>query len=374
MRYSAYVLIMLLVASLDELLLAILQGCKAYQHMAIALILRSVLRLVLSALLLYVLGSGVMALIYSWIISFGIAAGYEYLVLPLSRKVHLNRNLLVETLRFGFPLQLNRFLWFVSSRINTLLIGALIGPSSVAIFGIAERIPNALLRLTQSYNLVYFPTTTELLTAGKKRRTEQLLDRSLRLLSFSMACGALIAVLFSQQIVTLFFSDKYAPSSPVFALLMIGLHVSVVLTLMGYTLTAAGYPKRSLGANLIRESVMIVADLLLIPALGVIGPAIARLVAQYTASPLSVWLLRRSDIRVAIAPLAKQTVLLWLCSASFWLIQPTALAPKTVVVVLFVLLSVALSTISRDDLSLVLPRAVTKRMGIGKEALPNGRQ
>jgi len=373
LRYAACIPMMLLVASLDELFLAMLQGFQAYHHMAVAQIIRSVLRLGLSILFLAVLDLGVMALIYSWIISFGISATYQYLVSPYPKRFLCQRSLLGIMLRFGFPLQLNRFVWFVSSRIDVLLLGALLGPTTVALFNIAGRIPNAFLRLAQSYTAVYFPTVTELLAEGRKNRAQWLLDHSLRLLSFGLALVALIAVLFSRQIITLLFSDRYASSSPVFALLMIALHMTILLTLMGYTLTAAGFPGRSFGGNAMRETLLVLADLVLIPALGLIGPAYAKLIAYYVANPLSVWLLRRSDIRVTVAPYVKQTALLWLGAASFWLIRPTALAPRVAIILLFVALNVALSTISRDDLTLVLPKAVTRRMGIRKEALSSGR-
>jgi O-antigen/teichoic acid export membrane protein len=369
-RYAAYVPIMLLAASLDELLLAILQGYQAYHHMAVAQVLRGVLRLGLSVVFLFILNLGMMALIYSWIVSFGIAAAYEYLVLPLSRRLFLNRYLMGEMLRFGFPLQLNRFLWFVSGQIDTLLLGALLGPTAVALLSVAGRIPKALLRLSHSYTAVYFPTVTELLAEGKRSQARWLLDHSLRLISFGMALVALTSVVFSRQIVTLLFSEKYAASSPVFALLMIALHMTVLVTLMGYTLTAAGYPGRSLGANAIQEILRVLADLVFIPVFGFVGPTYARLMAYYVANPLSVWLLRRSDIRVTVAPYVKQTALLWLCSAAFWWAQPEGYMVGAAIIAVFLVLNIALSTVSRDDLRLVLPEAVTKQLGKRKEAIP----
>lgn len=369
-RYAAYVPIMLLPASLDELLLAILQGYQAYHHMAVAQVLRSVLRLGLSIAFLFILNLGTMALIYSWTISFSISTLYLYLALPLSRRLCLNRYLLGEMLRFGFPVQLNRFLEFVSGQVDTLLLGALIGPTAVALFDVAGRIPKGLLRLSHSYTAVYFPTVTELLAEGRRSRAHWLLDHSLRLISFGMALVALTSVVFSRQIVTLLFSAKYAASSPVFALLMIAVHMTVLVTLMGYTLTAAGYPGRSLGANTAREILRVPAYLMLIPAFGLVGPTYARLGAYYMANPLSVWLLRRSDIRVTTAPYVKQTALLWLCALVFWRTDPQGYLARVAIVAVFLVLNIALSTISYDDLRLVLPKAVTRRFNKQNEAIP----
>lgn len=372
-RYAAYVPMMLVVASLDELFLAMLQGFQAYHHMAVAQILRSVLRLCLSVLLLTVIDLGVMALIFSWTISFGISALYLYLALPLPERFACQRSLLREMLRFGIPLQLERFLWFVSSRVDTLLLGAFAGPTAVAYYAIAVGIPTALHRLSESYIAVYFPTMAALLADGKRRQAGWMLDHSLRLISFVMALVALTAVVFSRLIVTLLFSEKYAASSVVFALLMIALHMTVLVNLMGYTLTSAGFPGRSLGANVVRTTLAFLADLVLIPVLGFIGPAYASLIAYYTANPLSVWLLRRSSIGVTVVPYVKQTALLWLCAALFWWTRPAGFTYNAAIIVLFLVLNIALSTVSRDDLRLVLPEAVIKRLGIRKEVLFNGR-
>lgn len=370
--YSIFIPMMLMTVSLDESLQAILQGYHAFHHMAIANGLRTVLRLGLSVVFLLVLHLGIEGLIYSWIISFGIAVVYEYIVLPpQARRFSLNRQILGETLRFGLPLQLNRFLWFVSARADVLLLGMLIGPSAVALFEVGGRIPNALVRLTQSYSAVYFPTMTELLSQGENDRAHLLLNRSLRVLSFSMALSALVAVVFGQQIVTMLFSAKYEASSAVFSLLMIGLQMNILVTLMGYTMVSAGSPGHSLAANAVRETLIVVSDLILIPLWGVLGPALGKLGAYYLANPLSVWMLRRSQIRVVMAPYLKQTALLWLCAILFWWLRPQGFLLQMTMIVIFLALNFALGTVSRADVELVLPRALTKRLPRRKEVAPH---
>ena len=372
LEYSIFIPMMLMTVSLDESLQAILQGYHAFHHIAIANGLRTVLRLGLSVVFLLVLHLGIEGLIYSWVISFGIAVVYEYMVLPPpAKRLSLNRQLMGETLRFGLPLQLNRFLWFVSARADVLLLGLLMGPSAVALFEVGGRIPNALVRLTQSYSAVYFPTMTELLSKAEKDRAHLLLNRSLRVLSFIMALCALGAVVFGQEIVTMLFSAKYEASSMVFALLMIGLQMNVLVTLMGYTMVSAGSPGNSLAANAIRETLIVVSDLILIPLWGLLGPAFGKLAAYYLANPISVWMLRRSHIRVVMAPYIKQTALLWLCAILFWWLQPQGFLLRAMMIVIFFGLNLALSTISQEDVALMLPHALTRRLTKRKEAAPH---
>jgi len=361
-QYIIYIPLMIVAASFDELFLGMLQGFQAYRRMAIGQVIRSVLRLGLTVVFLVVFKLGVMGLIYSWIISFMVSALYQFMALPISRRFVYQRPLLSEMLRFGFPLQLSRFLWFVFSQMHVLLLGALAGPASVAFYSVAARIPQALQRLSESYIAVYFPTTAALLSKGEYRHAQRILDRTLRLISFSAALVALIAVVFSREITTLLFSEQYADSSMAFAVLMIGFHVTFVLSILGYTLTAAGYPGRSLGENLFRTVLTIAGDLVLIPVFGFMGPVYASLAAGYMSNPVAIWLLRRSGVAVVLAPYVKQTALLLLGAALYWWILPAGLVYRIATLVAFVVINVALSTVSREDLSLILPEMVTRRV------------
>jgi O-antigen/teichoic acid export membrane protein len=359
---SFYIPFMLLIASLDEVLLAILQGKQLYPKMAVAQILRSVLRLGLTVFFLYVLDLGLDALIYSWMLSYSASVVYEYLMLPFPRRMYMDWKLLRELLRFGFPLQLNNFLWFASNSSQSLLLSIFIGPSAVAFFEVAMRIPNAVLRLSQSYTAVYFPTATKLLSEGKDIQARQLLERSLYLTSFLMGLVALVSVMFDRQIVVLLFSERYISSAVVFALLMLTLHMTILVTLMGYSLTAAGYPERSLAANSIRETFMFLTNLALIPVFGLIGPVYAKLMAYYLANPLSVWLLKQSKITIKVMPYVKQTMLLLLCIAVFWSFQPENIWIKVAIFFIFIGLNFLMSAISLDDLSLMLPERMRRKL------------
>src|SRR5207248_7146082 len=127
-----------------------------------------------------------------------------------------------------------------SSRLHVALLAALAGVNSVAYFAAASRIPDALQTLSDAYFRVYFPTMTTMLAERRQKAAELLLDRSLRLMSFGGALVAAIGVIFGHQIVPLLYTAKYASSAPVFALLMIALHMTVLVSVLGYTLTAAG--------------------------------------------------------------------------------------------------------------------------------------
>jgi O-antigen/teichoic acid export membrane protein len=348
-EYVGYIPIMLATASVDELLSAMLQGFQAYRPMAAVQIARSILRTALTLILLVVFDAGVVALVYSWSISFALSVAYQYWAMPGRKAWSWRWTLVTEILRFGLPLQVTRVLWFVSARLHVALLGALAGPASVAYFAVAARIPEALQMLCDSYFRVYFPTMTSLLAAGRRHTADLVFERSLRLVSFGGALAAIVAIAFSEEIVTILFSAKYADSAPTFALLMIALHMTVLVNVLGYTLTAAGRPGRSLRVDIVRTVIIVGGDLVMIPILGTLGAAYATVLASYASNPVAAWFVRQTEFSVAVAPYAKQTLILLVCAALVWWVHPAAPAYKVSILALFVGLSVLSSTISRED-------------------------
>ena len=352
--------LMIVLTSFDELTLGMLQGFQSYRQMAITQIGRSVLRLIFSILFLVVFKMGIMALVYSWIISFGASSLYQYMVIPIPKRFSLKATLLGDVLKFGLPLQLNRFLWFASGRIHVLMLGTLGGPVSVAFFSIAERIPVALQRLSESFITVYFPTITTMVAEEKRSLAVSMLNGSLRLISFLGASVALVGVLFSEEIITLLFSEKYVDSAPAFGLLMLALQMGLLVNIMGYTLTAMGYPRRSLAENSSRTALLLLGNIIMIPSFGFVGAAIVTFFANHISNPLSLWLLKRSDVTVKITPYVTQSILLLSSAALYWWIRPELIMEKMAVILTFLFLNFLFATVSRDDLGLIVPRFKTR--------------
>lgn len=363
-QYAVFVLMMIMSASFDELLNSILQGFHAYNHIAISTCLRSAMRLVLTIFFLMVMKLDMMGLVYSWIISACLSALYQLIFTSVPIRFEINRHTLKEILKFGFPLQLSRFIWFVSGRVNIFLLGILALPSSVALFDAGEKIPKALHSLSASFITVFYPSMTRLLAEGKIEKAEKMLDQAMRIISVAAAFLALIAVLFSKEIVTLLFSAKYSNSNHVFAILMIAFHLEFLVQLMGYTLTSAGYPGRSLVENTVRVIVIILGNIILIPRIGIAGAAFATLIANYIAVPLSIWLLGRSKIPVNVTMFIKTVFIFLVFAGLFWWFQPTYLIIKFAILLLYIIINLSFSTITRADLAAMLPDAMTRRIVI----------
>lgn len=351
--HAAFVPAMLVIASIDELLLAIHQGFRAYRRMAISQFGRGALRVGLTSLFLVVFELGAAALVYSWILSFAASSLYLYLTLPVERRVRFQPALLLQLLRFGAPLQGNRFLWVILRRVDTLILGALVGPAAVGLYAVAARIPEALQHLADSFIAVFFPTMANASALEGVGHARDILERSLRLVSLAGATAALGAVLFGREIAVLLFSERYEAAGFALGLLMVAFHIGVVTSLLGYSLTAAGFPGRSLGVSAARTGAHVALDLLLVPLVGFVGPAYAAIVSAYLANPLAVVALRHSGLAPAVGGFVKQTAILLTCAGLFWLLQPGALAAKVAILFAFAVANLALNTLSWRDLTLL---------------------
>ncbi len=351
--YLYYIPLMTLVASLDELFMSMLQGIENFKSISAAAILRGVLRVALSALFLVGFDFGVIGLIYSFIISFALSALYQYTRLPPSKPFQFSSSVLKSIVTFAFPLHLGRFLWFLIGRVNVFCLGALAGPASVASFSVAERIPVALQRLCESFTSVYFPRMTRLLSEGSHETAELLSQRSMRILSFGLAFLAILGIVFGKPLITLLFTDGYSHSYLPFTVLMISLHMEILVQIMGYTLTSAGYPVRSLLENSVRAFSIVSLNLLLIPRFGVLGAALATLIGNYIGNPICVLLLRKVNIAVKVAPLAIQTIILYAAGTIPWFFGLGTLLSAVFALTLFMILSLSFSTIHPSDLRLI---------------------
>jgi glycosyltransferase involved in cell wall biosynthesis len=115
---------------------------------------------------------------------------------------------------------------------------------------------------------------------------------------------------------------------------MLALHMVLVVNLMGYTLTAAGHPRRSLAVDAVRTGLLVLGSLALIPPLAFMGAAYARLVSSYAGGPVVARLLRGEVLEFLGTVYMRHAGLLLACAAlSLW---TDVLAVRLAIVAIFV--------------------------------------
>ncbi len=343
-QFAHYVVPMIFLAGLDESLLAVLQGLQNYRAMISSQILKSLLRLAITFTCLAVVGTGVVGLIVSWIFSLAGSLSYQLLALPRLGRWDWKTRKAKDLLAFGWPLYCNSCLVFLVQRLDVLLLGGFGGPAAVAAYDVATKIPTACQRLAESYTAVFYPTVSSAFGGAKQTdRAEAVLGWSLPIVSLASGAVALVAVLFGRDIVTAVFSSQYEGSHLAFSVLMIAFHVSVTLNLMGYTLVAAGHATKSLVEVTIRSVLNIGLNLFLIPILGSLGCAIARLIPTFVGNPVSFYLLRKTGLNVRTGFWMRQGALFGVALTISSAMQPLGPFGRGCVVAAFLLLSMVIS-------------------------------
>jgi O-antigen/teichoic acid export membrane protein len=357
--FIGFILILFWLQSLRKILDATVQGFFLFKTIAIASFLESLSNLLSILLLVAFLDLGVTGLVYAKALSLAVACFFVYFTIPIKTKLEFHYGILRKVLKFGFPLQINDILTFIFLRIDTLIIGGLLGPAEIAYYEIARKIPDSLTGLYEAFRTVYFPFVARLSGLGERKRLTQLLNDSIRLISFVSIFGALIALLFGNEIITFLFSAKYLPSAPIFALLMVGLNLAIVEYTFGYSLVAIGESDKPLVINVVRTAMSLLGNLLLIPNIGVTGAALANIISNSITSPLDVLFLRRKKIFARIVDYMKPLLIFGAIGVLFVLVGANIIVVKVVAIVLFILTCVLLSVITFEDLAVVWEEAKT---------------
>jgi O-antigen/teichoic acid export membrane protein len=301
-QYVGLLVVMFVLTNIEEFFLYLMQGRQQFVGYAGLQILSAFVRVVL----LFVFRD---RLDFQFLIKIEIAALVKAIVIQLvvTRKLMRGiglRNILPATIKstakFSAPLYMNNILTVIYDRSSTLLIGALLNPVSVAAFEIALKVPDGLMRLFNSFIVVYFPGLSKLFAQGDREGARKFMNNSLVLMSAAILFAALVAFLFGEQIVVLLFSTEYREVALAFALLVVNFFLRAIANIMGYSLVSAGHSAAPIRANIVSIAVNIGSCLVLIPRVGYIGAVYSLILMNITSQVLYLFQLSRFELKPAI--------------------------------------------------------------------------
>lgn len=199
-----------------------------------------------------------------------------------------------DLLKFGFPLLLTELAYLLLSYADRYMIVAYHGQSLLGLYNVGYNVPsyiNDLVMFSLSYAIV--PIYTELYAREGRRATEEFLSRSLNyyLMAVIPLCAGYAAV--SRDALVTLASAKYAAAAAFSPVVLVGM----VFLGMNYILYAGLYLEKKTGQilaiMLAAVAINIVANIVLLPAYGAMGAAVATLVACVASSVLTAILGRR---------------------------------------------------------------------------------
>jgi O-antigen/teichoic acid export membrane protein len=345
--------VMVALEAMGKLLAAIYQGVFKFKLIGAVNILSSIVNFAAIVILVFVLRQGIMGLIYAKLLSRILSFVPAFFVAKIDLRREFDLQMLKQMLGVGFPAQVIYIMSFIFQRADTFLIGILLGPVQVAFYEVGRRIPDSLVDSYEAFVQVYLPFGSKLYESGERAKMAKMLNTSLRWISFATLCAALIAFLFGGEIMSFIFSETYASSAIVFAWLMVGVTFILIDSTLGYTLMSAGEAKRIPFINFIMTIVSFTSYFVLIPQWGMLGAAMAMLLAIAVINPLSVLYIRRKNIAVEMGSYLKPMLIF----ACFVLILPsislTSFTDKTLWFGAFLLVNMLVGVITLNDISIL---------------------
>lgn len=187
-----------------------------------------------------------------------------------------NKTWLCQIIRFAFPMALASLVSSINTELDKLIVGGFVDTDTFAVYTNAAReLPIYI--LSTSISSVVMPHVVRKAARKEYSGAVKLWNNSI-VLSYYLVCFCVTAlIVFSPQIISLLYSDKYLPGVSVFRIYSLVLLFRV--TYYGMMLNALGKTKSILKASVVMMLSNLVLDLLFYQLLGLIGPAIATLLS-----------------------------------------------------------------------------------------------
>jgi O-antigen/teichoic acid export membrane protein len=345
--------VVFLLISLTQLFESILRGRFEFRAIGVIEFISEIFELILLILLVAVYQFGFWGLIMAKVATRVIWIVLAYRAIQFEHKWEFDTSLLREMLSFGFPLQMQFILDFVFSKIDTLIVGTLLGTSGVAFYDIARKIPDSLMQLYSVFISVYFPLSANVYATEKREKTDYVLNNSIRLITFLSVFATLIIVFFGKDIIILLFSEEYLAIYWVMVLLMIGLVLDMIEELLGYSLVAIGESDKPLYINIMKSVVSLIGNLAILPILGYTGAAIIYILGNLIALPANIFFLKRKGIAPDLITSLKLLLIFSLLFASFLVWNPGVISSILFLMLLYIPLTLLLSVITLRDISVI---------------------
>jgi O-antigen/teichoic acid export membrane protein len=182
---------------------------------------------------------------------------------------------IAETGRSVLPLLLVALPWLVIEQAHVVLLGALGFPLEVAIYGAAVRLMAFVTMPLLIINGVLGPMIASLHARGDSAGLQRLLQGTAAAVGVPSAFGLLVVGVFAGDLLTLIYGPDFVAGAVPLAVLCLAQLVNVLAGSCGLTLVLTGHNKAMLVIVGSAATANLVLGLVLIPALGMLGGALA---------------------------------------------------------------------------------------------------
>ena len=332
------------VTILLTLFTAILNGLNRYDISSSALAVMGVVTTV-GAVLLLRAGFGLIHLVWlNILIPLAVVVFYflmaRKLMPGISFRLRLNRGTLKRILHFGMFALLSRVTDVISSQVNLLVIGAILGMSAVTYYVIPFTILSRLTNLLCRVGMVIFPAISELQGQSRHDTIRELYLTTSRIILSFAAAFTVPLLIFGPRFLYLWMGPEFAARGGlVMQLITAGVFLSLCTNVPTFVVNGLGRPKVS-GVAAICTAALFLA--LMFPGAfygGIDGVAAAHLISAGIVAPFFIRYVNVRVLGLPVRQLLKESYFRPLLAAAVAAV-PLLLVPQDSIGTLFVLLAV----------------------------------
>lgn len=184
-----------------------------------------------------------------------------------------------ELIGFAFPVWLSGMMAKFQSNIQTIFIGSMSAISGVGIFSVASQMTMVSGEFSSSINTSSKPIIAELHERGDRDQMSRIYQSTNKWVVMVQLPIFLVMVLLPGQLLSIF-GQSFINGANVLIILAVADLLNTATGMGGVIIDMAGYTRLKLINSIVRLTLYIVLDFLLIPSMGMLGAAIAVLAGE----------------------------------------------------------------------------------------------
>ena len=214
-----------------------------------------------------------------------------------------------EWLLYSLPIAFTSIFALFLGRVDNLILGKLIDMKNVGIYSVAYSLALLLRFVLVVASEAYFPLASSLSAEKSFSSLENLLKRTSEWVILITMPLFVIAFNYADKFIHLFFGANYSASIVPFRVLLVGHAFTILVGLVGPTLTAIGVTRAFLYIGVFSSVFNIILDLIFIRFFGISGAAIASAISLALNSLISFLFIK---VKFNISSIGKVTGLVFL--------------------------------------------------------------
>lgn len=276
-----------------------LQGQKDIRGVAFVDNIQNASKLILAVLLFVLIGADIFTIILSFLLSFAIAVVFSFLPVYSTVK-NLPQNpkepsvgyssLLSDLVPFGIMVTAVSSLWKTINFLDKMMIGYMlpsdIATAQVAIYSIATALAMLLMMFPGAIGSIFFPLVSQLVGERKMDNVCNICATSSRWLLFITVPLALVLIVFSKKILSLFYGPEYVPGALTMSIFTFGLFLRSLSIMPAFVLAGLRLVKIELKIAAVAAVTNILLNIAMIPIWGIEGATLASAISLLFASML----------------------------------------------------------------------------------------